>query len=221
MKYLICTIAYWVLALSVNAQKIVEKNFSFSGKNMVLLNLEIADSIRIITWDKTEVYFKASVDINNNKNNDDYKINFDESGTDVRVRSNFDFKNGRNCCGDSDNCQCNCNCHSKIFFDLFLPKNADFSVETIDGNITISGVTAQVRAHSISGFIDFTATPDIQADLKMNTISGTMYSNFDFSSEKNLRHIGGNSINTILNGGGERSIDLETISGDIFFRKKS
>jgi hypothetical protein len=214
-------VAYWMFSQSVIAQKIVEKNFNFSGKNMVLLNLDIADSIRIITWDKAEVYLKASVDINDNRNNDDYKINFDESGRDVRVRSKFDFQNGRNCCGDSGNCQCYCNCHSKIYFDLFLPKTADFSVETIDGNITISGVTAQVRAHSISGFIDFTATPDVQADLKMNTISGTMYTNFDFSSEKNLRHIGGSTINTILNGGGEKSIELETISGDIFFRKKS
>ena len=62
-------------------------------------------------------------------------------------------------------------------------------------------------------------TPDVKADLKMNTISGTMYTNFDFNREKNLRHVGGSSINTILNGGGERSIELETISGDIFLRK--
>jgi len=206
---------------SIDAQKIIEKHFDFSAKNMVIMNFEIADSIRIIAWNKNEVYVRASINLNDNKNNDDYQVNFDESGKDIDMHSKFDFPKGRNCCGDSDSCHCNCNCHEKIYFDVYLPEHANFSVETINGDITISGRTAQVRAHSISGFIDLTVTPDIKADLKMNTISGTMYSNFDFSSEKNLRHMGGSSINTILNGGGDLSIELETISGDIFLRKKS
>ena len=212
----LCTIL-----LPLAAQKIIEKHIDFSGKKMISMNLEIADSIRIITWNKSEVYMKASVSINNDKNNDDYKVNFEEGRSDVTIHSKFEFEKGKNCCGDSGNCHCNCNCHEKIYFDVFIPENADLSVETINGDITITGNTAQVRAHSISGFIDFTVTPDIKADLKMNTISGTMYSNFDFSTEKNLRRAGGSSISTILNGGGDKSIDLETISGDIFLRKKS
>jgi DUF4097 and DUF4098 domain-containing protein YvlB len=94
-------------------------------------------------------------------------------------------------------------------------------VETINGNISISGKTAEIRAHTISGFIDIGVAADTKADLKMNTISGTMYTNFDFQQDKGLRHVGGNSVKTILNGGGERSIDLETISGNIYFRKQS
>jgi hypothetical protein len=214
-------IALCAIVQSLTAQKIIEKHIDFSGKKMISMNLEIADSIRIITWNKNEVYMKASISINNDKNNDDYKVNFNEAGSDVTIHSKFEFEKGKNCCSDSDNCHCNCNCHEKIYFDVFIPENKDISVETINGDITIYGNTAQVRAHSISGFIDFTVTPDVKADLKMNTISGTMYSNFDFSKEKSLRQMGGSSINTILNGGGDKSIDLETISGDIFLRKKS
>jgi hypothetical protein len=219
MKNLFGAISLCVLMQFLQAQKLIEKHFDFSGKKMITMNFEIADSIRIITWAKNDVYMKASISINDNKNNDDYTVGFDESGDRIRMHSKFDFPKGKNCCGDSDNCHCNCNCHEKIYFDVYVPENAGFSVETINGDITISGRTARLEAHSISGFIDLTLTPDAKADLKMNTISGTMYTNFDLAPQKNLRHVGGGSISTLLNGGGEKSIDLETISGDIYLRK--
>ena len=57
-----------------------------------------------------------------------------------------------------------------------VPDNNAFSVETIDGNIIIEGQTTQVKAHSISGFIDMAFAGSRKADLKMSTISGTIYS---------------------------------------------
>jgi hypothetical protein len=222
MKNILTILILCAWAQTIAAQKVIEKNFDFSQKKMVAMDIQIADSITIITWNKNEVYVKASVNVNDNKNNEDYKVSFDESGEAVSIRSKFEFAKGRNCCGDSGNCNCNCNCNSRITYEVYMPENAGFSVETINGNISISGKTAsRIRAHSISGFIDLTVAPDTKADLKMNTISGTMYTNFDFQKERNLRHVGGSSISTNLNGGGERKIDLETISGDIFFRKQS
>jgi hypothetical protein len=219
MKNLLAIFIFCGMAQIAAAQKIIEKNFDFSQKKLVALDVQIADSIRIFTWNKNEVYCKASVDVNDNKNNDDYKVSMEESGSDIRIKSNFQFEKGKNCCGTSENCNCNCNCNSHISFDVYIPEHADFSVETIDGNISIAGLTSRIRAHTISGFIDLRVAPDIKANLKMNTISGTMYSNFDFpSQDKQMRHIGGSSIDTPINGGGI-SIDLETISGDIFFRK--
>jgi hypothetical protein len=205
----------------INAQKIIEKHFDYSLRKLVSLDIQIADSIRIITWNKNEVFVKASINVNDNKNNDDYKVSFEESASAISIKSKFQFEKGKNCCGNDENCNCNCNCNSHITCEIFIPENAGFSVETIDGNISISGKTAQIRAHTISGFIDLSLPPNTKADLKMNTISGTMYSDFDLGAERNLRHVGGSAINAILNGGGENNIDLETISGDIFFRKQS
>lgn len=221
MKPTMILLIFAMALCRAEAQKVIEKHFDFSQKKMVSMNIQIADSIKIITWNKNEVYIKAVVDINDNKNNDDYKVTFDESGNTVSVRSKFDFPKGKNCCGDSDNCNCNCNCHSRITCEVYMPENADISVETINGNISIDGKTATIRAHSISGFIDLSLAPDAHADLKMNTISGTMYTDFDLQDRKGLRHVGGSSVQTALNGGGEKAIDLETISGDIYFRKRS
>jgi len=53
-------------------------------------------------------------------------------------------------------------------------------------------------------------------DFKLNTISGTIYSNIAMNAGSG-RSVSTN-ISDQMNGGG-KSIDLETISGDIFFRK--
>ena len=109
---------------------------------------------------------------------------------------------------------------ASIVHEVYIPENTDFSVETINGNIIISGNTGDIRAHSISGYIDLAVAPEKRATLNMRTITGTMYSNFDFPEEgKSGRRIGGESVSAELNGGGKR-IELETISGDIFFRKQ-
>ena len=221
MKNVLTTAILCALLQPIFAQKIIEKHFASSPSKLVSMNIQIADSISIIAWNKNEVYVKASIDVNDNQANDDYKVNFDETNDAISIKSKFEFEKGKNCCGTSTNCNCNCNCQSHITCVVYVPENANFSVETINGNIIISGKTAQIRAHTISGFIDISLDPATKAGLKMRTISGTMYSNFDFDPDKGLRHRGGSAIETVLNGGGDKSIDLETISGDIFFRKQS
>jgi DUF4097 and DUF4098 domain-containing protein YvlB len=103
---------------------------------------------------------------------------------------------------------------------VYIPENTALTVETINGNITISGPTAETKAKSISGFVDMSVSPQRAAEVRFNTISGTMYSDFDFDKEdKNMKRVAGTSINASLNGGGNSSISLETISGDIYFHK--
>jgi hypothetical protein len=197
-----------------NAQKIVEKHFDFAQKNFVSLNIQIADSIRIITWNKNEVFVKASIDINDNKDNDLYNMDFDDSGSTIAVKAKFsDHTRPHN-----DSCNCNCNYRSKIYCDVYIPANAEFSVETIDGNITITGQTDQVKAHSISGFIDMAVGPERKADFRLKTITGTVYSDLALASRDKAAHSVTTDISDEYNGGG-KLIDLETISGNIFLRK--
>jgi len=208
MKNILMTLVCAFCIQAIHAQKIIEKHMNFAQKKSVILNIEIADSIRILTWNKNEVYIKASVNVNENKNNDDYKFTFDESGNNVDVSAKFDFKKMKK--------ECNCNCETEIYADVYIPDNAGLSVETINGNIIISGNTAEVRAHTISGFVDLTLSPSRKVDFKLNTISGTIYSNIAMNAGSG-RSVSTN-ISDQMNGGG-KSIDLETISGDIFFRK--
>ncbi len=204
---------------SLQAQKVVEKHATISGEGKVTLNIQIADSIRVITWNKNEAYIKATVDVNDNKNNDDYVWTFDDTNGNFDVKAKFKSNNTR---VYNKNCNCDCNNYeSKIYCEVYVPENANISIETINGDITITGKTADVRAHSISGSVDFAVAAGTKAYVEMKTITGTMYSNVDLGIDdkaKGTRHVGGNNVNAELNGGGKR-IDLESISGDIYFRK--
>lgn len=213
MKDITIILILCMLSCFTHAQKVVEKHMNFAHNQSIKLDIQIADSIRIITWNKKEVFAKASVDINNNKNNDVYITEFNEQGNSIEVKAKFDDVKK---VGYNDSCNCCCNYNSKIYWDIYIPEQSDFSVETIDGNIIIEGNTDAIKAHSISGFIDLSFASSRKADLKMSTISGTIYTDLAMNSASTRNR--GNDIRTEYNGGGE-DIELETISGDIFLRK--
>lgn len=211
------------------AQKIIEKHLDFPAGGYVSMNFQVSDSIRIITWNKNEVYIRSSINVNENQDNDAYHMTFDESGKEVTIRGKLQMSGGQGCrtseSRDSsekrrNNYNCCCCCQSEIIHEVYVPEDADFSVETINGDIVITGKTGAVRAHSISGFIDLSLAPERAGSVELHTITGTMYSNYDLPVEgQRPRHVGGGSVSAELNGGKGKRIELETISGDIFFRK--
>lgn len=219
MKHLTLLFILCLAIYNAQAQRVVEKQATVSANGKVTLNIQIADSIRVITWNKNEVKIKATINVNDNKNNDDYDWAFDNTNGDFEVKAKLKSKPVYR-----SDCNCTCNYEARVYTEVYVPENANLSVETINGDITITGKTADVRAHTISGFVDFAIAPDAKAYLKMNTISGTMYSNVELGLDdkaKGTKHIGGGTVNSSLNGGGSKRIDLETISGDIYFRKAS
>jgi hypothetical protein len=211
MKTITILVVSWLCLAPLQAQQIIEKHLDFSGKESLSLNIQIADSIDIQTWNKNEVYIKASVNINGNKDNEAYETSFNTAGKTVSVDAKFSesyFKGKKSCCNES-----------VIYWTVTLPEKTKFSVETINGDITITGQTKEMNVKSISGYIDLAVPANRQADINFSTISGRMYSNHDLILKE--MHSGiPLEINEKLNNGGDR-IKLETISGDIFFRKSN
>lgn len=96
-------------------------------------------------------------------------------------------------------------------------------LSTISGNININFTALDkdrtISLASISGEIDVTVPPTTGVNVELQTISGSIYSDFDFpSDDKKMRRIGGNSISTSLNGGGA-DLKITNVSGNIYFRK--
>lgn len=215
MKNIITVILFCVLSMYAMAQKKIEKNFSFSGKEEVNLNLQIADSIRILTWDKNEVGIKASISINENKDNEDYLVKFDDAGNTIKVKAQLDPEKRRNYQWHSDsNC---CRYETDIYWEVYVPEKATVDIETINGNITITGKTSAIKAYSISGFIDLAIPADLKADFKFSTITGTVYSNIAMNNQGSSKRSHADIVSK-YNGGGT-PVNLKTISGDIFVRK--
>jgi hypothetical protein len=208
MKTATILVVLWMCFATSRAQQIIEKHMDFSGKEIVCLKIQIADSINIQTWNKNEVYIKASVNVNENKDNEAYITSFEDSGNTIFVKANFKdnyFKGKKNCCNETD-----------IFWQIYVPEKTKFSVETINANVTISGRTTEMNVKSISGYIDLTEPASKNADIDFSTISGRMYSNHELALNKARSGIP-LKINEKLNNGGD-PIKLETISGDIYFR---
>jgi hypothetical protein len=211
MKTSTILLVLWLCFDNAEGQQLIEKHISFSGKESLSLNISIADSINIQTWNKNEVYVKASVNINGNKDNDAYMTSFDDTGNLVNINAKFKdkyFKGKNNCCNTTD-----------IYWQVYIPEKTKFSVKTINADITITGKTREMNVKSISGYIDLAVPAEKQADLYFSTITGTVYSDLD------IKHSAMHSsipmkINEKLNNGGD-PIKLETISGDIFFRKSN
>lgn len=205
-------VVMWLCFASAQAQQIIEKHIDFSGKDLLSLKIQIADSINVETWNKNEVYVKASVNINDNKDNEAYITSFDEEGKTVAVKANFKdnyFKGKKNCCNEAN-----------IYWQIFMPEKTKFTVETINADITITGQTREMNVKSISGYIDLTEPSTKQANLDFSTVSGRMYSNHSIALTRGQRSGIPLKINEKLNNGGD-PIRLETISGDIFFRKSN
>lgn len=209
MKRTINIIALFFIAATLNAQMKIEKHLNFSGKSSVKLDIQIADSINLQTWNKNEVFVSASVSINENKDNDAYYTSFEEAGTTTYVKAGFkdNYFNDRR-----DN-----HVKSDIYWNIYIPEKAAFSVESINADITITGDTGPMKVKSISGFIDVKVPEKRPADIEFSTISGTVYSNHLLTLDDSRSGIP-SRIRQKLNNGGDR-ISLETISGDIFFRK--
>jgi len=113
------------------------------------------------------------------------------------------------------------------------------------GNITLKDITGPVNANSVSGnieiefselnqqrpasissmsgFIDITLPKNTPARFNLQSMSGGIYSDIDLEiagRRSDLSRMGGgNRINGTMNGGGVE-IRLQSMSGDIFLRKK-
>jgi len=211
MKTSIYILVFWLSLGTICAQQKIEKHIDFTGKESVSLRIEIADSINIHTWNKKEMFITGSININDNKDNDAYTTKFEETGTNIVVEANFKknyFKGNNNCCNQS-----------RIFWEVFIPENTPLNVESINANINIDGKTEKMKVKSISGYIDLSVPAVRDAELEFSTISGTIYSNHELALNKKKGGIP-TVITQKMNNGGS-PIKLETISGDIFFRKSN
>ena len=73
-------------SLSLSAQKVIEKNFNYSGQ-YIDLDVKFASNIEVKTWDKSTIYFKADLTTEEGKYLDLYKLDIDESSKTISITS--------------------------------------------------------------------------------------------------------------------------------------
>lgn len=229
-KIVILTIIYLVVLMHTSfAQKIIEKTLPYSKDQKIEMDLKFGDHIQVNAWDKKEVYIKAVIEVNNGKLNDALLVNFLSDKENIKVLVDFDeqlIKQGRreDCPSedgsfrgyhDGNNYIC-----STITYQVYIPKGADLSMETISANIDLRELTGPIVAKSISGYVDMIWPSKQGASVAMKTITGEVYSDLDinFLNKKDSPQMVGYLLKGTLNGGGP-DVRLESISNDVFLRR--
>ncbi|RIV23801.1 hypothetical protein DYU11_12595 [Fibrisoma montanum] len=231
MKKNICLLVLGLFISPAFAQKIIDKKLPFTQGQLVNLNLKFADSIQVRYWDKPEVSVRIDVTINGGKLNDALLVTTGSTAEEISVGVDFDkemVKQGKaEDCPGSGNTSWNdrngtryvlC---SDINYQVYLPQKAKLKLETISGNVNIQGATEAVSAKSISGYVDMSWPRAKGANLAMKTITGEVYSDLDinFTSKRQKNPMVGYQLEGTVNGGGP-AVRLESISNDIYVRKK-
>ncbi|WP_299118515.1 DUF4097 family beta strand repeat-containing protein [uncultured Tenacibaculum sp.] len=242
MKRLLLFIGLLLTYSNLAAQKKVTKNRKASGINEVYIHVKFAKEIKIENWSKNEISVQATVNINDNKDNDFFSLKEEKTGTIYTIKSNYGdlFKKHKKHTiihsGEGCNSYNYCSNHNemKISYIIYAPKNMQLKIKSISGNVDAQAYNGKLSLDLVSGNITIkkhsksmnlkTVSGDIDvaisdAKFKAQTLTGTVYSNLDIDFDKNRSKSYGNQkiYGTVKNG--KASLQLKTVSGDIFLRK--
>ena len=227
MKKLLAII-FWVVAVQGIAQtETFEKQVDYNGRHL-MVDAGLVDRIKVVNWDKKEIGIRVLYSINDGQLNDLMSVSLQESGGNVKLNVSFDDKQIKargyyNCDDENALTWDNKDNATRVCIDaqveVSIPANADISVESIIGDLEISGVYGQLMAKTITGTINLTWPEKEGAEVEIKTVNGGIYSNREFQTrvDKGLPLISSHKINGKLGSGGKR-IRLETVTSDIYFR---
>lgn len=220
---------------SASAQKVIEKKAAVAAGQHVVLNLKFGNTIRIRPATDGQMHLRATVNINENKLNDALLLSLSETESSVTVTADLDKaalraaqpgdcppnKTTTNYFGSWDKGpDKGAGVCTTIDYEITLPAGADLRVNTISGNIDVVGLTGPLEAKSISGFVDVSWPPAKGAAVALKTISGEVYTDQEVAFENRKENpIVGYQLRGALASGNGPLLKLESISGDVFFRK--
>ncbi len=236
MKNLVTIFLLGFISLTVNAQKIIEKNIDYKNQ-FIDVEVKFASLIEVKTWDKSTVYFKASIYTEDSKFQDLHKINIDENSSSINIESEAEpvFKAYRkDCLKNNPNRKRYCyNTGDLTEFNyiIYVPKNARFKISSINGDLKSEVIEGEFEADLINGDIEITkysgeldlSTINGEIDLKMinaslvaETIHGDIYADEKLKFTSTDRHVGQKISGTL--GKASNRLRLNTINGNMYLR---
>ena len=185
------------MGLSLNAQKIIEKNLDHKSQ-AIEVDVKFASDIQVLTWDRPTVHFKAEITTKDGRFLDLYQLNVEQNDRAIKIAPEVDelFKaiHREREGNDPDRGVHVMEGDYEFHYVLQVPKNSKFKVNSINGNL---------RAELIEG--DFTAEL-INGNIEIEEYSGDM----------NLRTING-EIDLVMR---DSKLEAETIHGNIYADEK-
>lgn len=171
---MIITAFVGLATLSLSAQKVIEKNFSYSGQT-IDLEVKFASHIEVKTWDKSTVYFKADITTKDGKFLDLYKLDIDENKSSIDIASDaiplfkaFQDEWDRNHPNSEHRGYMEDDTY-EFNYVLYVPKGATFKVSSINGDLESEIIEGDFTADLINGDINI---KKYNGDMDLRTING-------------------------------------------------
>lgn len=234
MKSLLPLFALLLLLIpTTQAQKILEQKAVLAAGQRLSLQLKQATSIRLHVGSGPEAVVRTIASVNGGQLNDALLLQTARTEAGVTITSSLDEQLLR-ASSYAGNCpdgattwgghwqngkQTGAVC-IRMEVDVTVPPSVAVQVNTISGNIEATGLTGPLDLKSISGFVDVSWPPRRGAEVAFQSISGEVYTDQDIAFINRKDHpLVGYQLRGTLGGSGP-AVRLESVSGDVFFRKQ-
>ncbi|TAI47351.1 hypothetical protein [Flagellimonas allohymeniacidonis] len=172
MKKITLLLVLGLIAPILHAQKVIEKNIPYNDRT-IELEVKFASEIEVKTWDKSTVYFKADIQTDEGKYLDLYQLDIKESSQYISIVSEAEpvfkaFHKERQQSGKKYY-------YTDDMYDfnyvLYVPKNANFKVSSINGDLSSEIIEGNFTADLINGDIEI---KKYSGNLELKTINGAI-----------------------------------------------
>ena len=217
MNNLITFLCLLPLFLSAQETRTEALTFDQPGSGEIVLDLKFAGNIVVKASPSNKVVLNKL--ITSRDQDEDVLVEDISEGSTLRYAMTYKEQRMRDQdyqCWSCDRPGCYC---YRIDYEVLLPKGTNLNLETISGDIEIKQVDGPVRAKTISGFVDISMPARISANVRAKTITGEMYTDFEQLALTNNSTAFNKKMNSNI-GSGSTTVELESVSGDIFIRKQ-
>lgn len=206
------------------SQRQIQEKVSTTDHPSVFLDFRFADQISIKGWDQDKILIKASVDINNNSDNEYFRLDKEDDKQQITFTSKItDWDKIRRKIVTKKSEKEDCTTYTTelhINFEVLMPKSSNLSVKSINGDVIIQNLHKEVDIDCTSGFIDFAIPKKKAMNFNIYSVTGELYSDLDLKPiDSKKSYYGSTKKYYLINDEGE-NIKLKSISGDIFIRKE-
>ncbi|MEM8927698.1 MAG: hypothetical protein AAGC45_05810 [Bacteroidota bacterium] len=230
MKKIQFAIALCLITSVARTQKVIEKNLNYKGQ-FIEMNTAFASEIDVKTWDRSNVYFKATLTSENPELLEFYDVKILEKKNEISIASDTEaFFEAYKAKRKKENKKYWCQ-EYEFNYVLYVPKKAkfmiksingsvtsdeiegDFEADLINGNIEIKNYSGNLKLHTINGEIDLKVG---DASFTAETIHGDIYADENLKLTSDNRHVG-QKVQSLSSSTGNK-LKLNTINGNMYLR---
>ena len=174
----------------------IEEQFDFEEGRVIEIDLKVGGKIKVTGWDKEEVHLIAE---KYGRDWDSCSFSLDKTARGLKIEAEMPFTGRNTKCG--------------VNIILFVPEKTGLSLNTMGGEITLSGLTGDIEGTTMGGEIVLT---HLEGKAKLTTMGGSIH-----VSSSNLsgfvKTMGGDIILEEVEG----DLDTSTMGGKVIYNNSS